>query len=769
MEWLRNNGFVGSVRPLRAIGPPDGGCDPTACYDSFKEHWQQAWLIIQRNQQLPSHDDVLGVVNHLEQMVSLLVYDIKNNLNPSDCLGYLLDENLLEKLYNWSIGTGKYINAVRLEQLKLYETLLNHSRHVLLVRDSFLRPLLRLLESCQNDVLQNQSEKRLIALLYQLCVQLMQNVDLVDLFLRTEPKPKFLLFTLLINYVYRDDSIGMQARDALLLCMSLSKKKRNVADYILNQSNMDVLLVSGLGGLYSILPLVLTDVTAPDWHRLTADDVKDIKDLSEFITSLEFINAVAHVAHPDIAKGLEEFMHRGFFIPVLGPALLQSNCAEQTTAIAYLELILRTVTQPGLLYPLLQFLLKSEYDGERLLTILIDRIDSEPQLTLVSLALFESLLDLNCEDVMLELVFKYLRPCLHVMLSQRCTSFPLDMRCQSFEKLLTLSPTCCDTLSVIPKIDGRPVYQQSLYGNYHAYLYDARNKINLCQIMCSNWNNSYAGCDSSLGESSGYESLKQKIESDADGRDRERPIWQISSKKIDKDDMEKFVDDPNCLTSSDAIGPFLTVILNKLKVLLNNTIYVNLHLTGLISRLAVYPLSLLRSYLLDHSLILQPNVPSLFQIIASLKTVIDTYMLRQADWPALIEEARLFLVDRETRLVNARRERFSCPLPPVPTPQQQNLSDSDNQPFSRNKGIRRSFTSSISSISSMFNRRHSHVETSMPQQMVQLDGSPESLVYPKFTESQHVAICAVLLDEWVKELAALAQEHAVSQLTSLYK
>jgi len=116
------------------------------------------------------------------------------------------------------------------------------------------------------------------------------------------------------------------------------------------------------------------------------------------------------VAHTSIRRQLQEFLYRGFLIPVLGQALLQTNIQEQVAATAYLELIVRTVTEPGLLHAVLQFLIKVEYDGERLLNMLIQRIQSnDMQLSLVSLALFESMIDLNCEDLLLELVFKYLQ------------------------------------------------------------------------------------------------------------------------------------------------------------------------------------------------------------------------------------------------------------------------------------------------------------------------------------------------------------------------
>lgn len=77
----------------------------------------------------------------------------------------------------------RYSNAVRLEQLKLYEQLVTNSRHqLLLVHESFLRPLLKLLTSSLGAEYPTDVEKRLVILLNQLCVVLMQNVNLLDLF-----------------------------------------------------------------------------------------------------------------------------------------------------------------------------------------------------------------------------------------------------------------------------------------------------------------------------------------------------------------------------------------------------------------------------------------------------------------------------------------------------------------------------------------------------------------------------------------------------------
>lgn len=162
--WLRNNPF--NQKNNRIAINPEEECDPQACYDSFKGHWDQALKILQRVQvsriilsikrynqqviylmyinnlsascrrliilkfgtalqQLPSHDDVLGVVNHLEQMVTLLIYDMKKTdrlcltVNSSKCLEYLLVENILDKLFDWSMKSGKQVVVIVLIIYKL--------------------------------------------------------------------------------------------------------------------------------------------------------------------------------------------------------------------------------------------------------------------------------------------------------------------------------------------------------------------------------------------------------------------------------------------------------------------------------------------------------------------------------------------------------------------------------------------------------------------------------------------------------------------------
>ncbi len=54
----------------------------------------------------------------------------------------------------------RFNNAVRLEQIKLYELLVSHSG-TLLAHETVTRPLLRLLEECSNDIMPLEIEKKI--------------------------------------------------------------------------------------------------------------------------------------------------------------------------------------------------------------------------------------------------------------------------------------------------------------------------------------------------------------------------------------------------------------------------------------------------------------------------------------------------------------------------------------------------------------------------------------------------------------------------------
>lgn len=56
---------------------------------------------------------------------------------------------------------------------------------------------------------------------------------------------------------------------------------------------------------------------------------------------------------------------------------LQTNVESQISAMVYLDLIVRSVTEPGLLSIMIKFLLDEEkFDEQRIIDVLIERINS---------------------------------------------------------------------------------------------------------------------------------------------------------------------------------------------------------------------------------------------------------------------------------------------------------------------------------------------------------------------------------------------------------
>lgn len=58
----------------------------------------------------------------------------------------------------------------------------------------------------------------------------------------------------------------------------------------------------------------------------------------------------------------------------------------------------------------------------------------------------------------------------------------------------------------------------------------------------------------------------------------------------------------------------MVVLLTKLENMLQNSLYVNILLTGIVAQLACYPQPLLRSFLLNTNMVFQPSVKSLIQV-----------------------------------------------------------------------------------------------------------------------------------------------------------
>uniref|UniRef100_A0A1I8G3E9 DUF5917 domain-containing protein n=1 Tax=Macrostomum lignano TaxID=282301 RepID=A0A1I8G3E9_9PLAT len=484
--------------------------DPDTRLEVFENHWDQVRQVMDATQgRAITGDDVEPVVHYVDQMLSLLIEErppaaaageaASAGQQPGQILACAERERVFDLLLAWSNrATGECLERLKLEQLKQYELLIGQCRQSVVGRVPILRPLLRLVQSCCSAGSSRAVESSVVLILHQLCVVLNRSPNLLDACLevgRAEAGSQFLVFSLLVPYVHREASIGQHARDALLLVMALSARNQEVGRFIAFSSDFCPVLATGLSGLYSSLPRRLP-VDSDDWCQLTPADWQRIPDLAQFLNSLDFCNVVVELAHPLVRDQLLHFIYSGFLKPVLGAALHQSSMDEVTAATAYLELFLRRVTEPALLKVLVRFVLLDYYDDYNILESLIGRIKfSNSLLGVVTMSLFRTLLNLHIEDVHYQLLYRYLIPCQHLMLSQRRCLRDNEPYARAADKFASLVPSCCvqDTgeEAISPAADRLRAYESP-----HAeYLRDAAERIVERTVASRRWAFRYDGVD----------------------------------------------------------------------------------------------------------------------------------------------------------------------------------------------------------------------------------------------------------------------------------
>lgn len=124
-------------------------------------------------------------------------------------------------------------------------------------------------------------------------------------------------------------------------------------------------------------------------------------------------------------------------------------------ATAYLELFIRRITEPKFLALFLRFLFTEVHDNDKpIIDLIVNRLTLQSQLSTVTLSLLETLIGLNCEDVMLWLIFRHLIGQTAFLPSQRAIIRHPDLHGRAAEKLLQMTPICCLEAKTISSIGG---------------------------------------------------------------------------------------------------------------------------------------------------------------------------------------------------------------------------------------------------------------------------------------------------------------------------
>ncbi|XP_021098868.1 FTS and Hook-interacting protein isoform X4 [Heterocephalus glaber] len=736
--------------------------DPETCLMVFKNHWSQVVRILERQgpRVAPGGaDDLSAVRNHTYQMLTLLAEDRavpSVPTGPGPLLEFALREDLLTRVLAWQLQwdeLGDGVEERRTEQLKLFEMLVSEARQPLLRHGPVREALLTLLDACGHPVPSSPAlDEGLVLLLSQLCVCVAREPSLLEFFLQPPPEPgaapRLLLFSRLVPFVHREGTLGQQARDALLLLMALSAGSPTVGRYIADHSYFCPVLATGLSALYSSLPRKI-EVPGDDWHCLRREDWVGVPALALFMSSLEFCNAVIQVAHPLVQKQLVDYIHNGFLVPVIGPALHKTSVEEMIASTAYLELFLRSISEPALLRTFLRFLLLHRHDTHTILDTLVARIGSNSRLCMVSLSLFRTLLNLSCEDVLLQLVLRYLVPCNHVMLSQKPAVRDVDLYGRAADKFLSLIPRCCRHGAPSPP---RPEHASWARGGPSR---EAGRREDITGPGSPS-------IDSSSVVTVPRPSTPSRLafflrQQSLGGPESPGPTPHSPGLAASPASSPG-----RRLSPAEEPGPFMAVLFAKLENMLQNSVYVNFLLTGLVAQLACHPQPLLRSFLLNTNMVFQPSVKSLLQVLGSVKNKIESFAASQEDFPALLSKAKKYLIARgkldwaegpttgsaprrSDPLVKSRRPSLGeLLLRHAHSPTRARQATQILQPGRDGAGLGLGGGSPGASTPVLFPK----------------GGAPER--QGEALRVKNAVYCAVIFPEFLKELAAISQAHAVT-------
>lgn len=326
------------------------------------------------------------------------------------------------------------------------------------------------------------------------------------------------------------------------------------------------------------------------------------------------------------------------------------------------------------------------------------------------------MVDLSCEDVMLELIFRHLLPCRHLsgnQVEQKKIIDDVSLFDTYAEEFLALIPTCCysSTSSGLPapipshfnldSLDSMassnlssgsnddmslsPVFARPftstifILHNYIDYLNDAHFTIYNTAQATTSWSLKYDAPQSVLSPSSSEHTFSDSgiymiNNANNSANDRFSPneaSSQVSSPGSDSEQASKgnHVNGQFNDEESPVIGLFLHTLLLRLENMIENDVYSNLQLTGLISRLAAFPQPLLRTFLLSNKFSFVPGVKSLWEVLADLQSKVDSLSKDVSRFDELLSRARQFFNAREERLLSCNspvryfRDQLNSPEP----------------------------------------------------------------------------------------------------------
>ncbi|XP_055974956.1 FHF complex subunit HOOK-interacting protein 2B [Sorex fumeus] len=636
--------------------------------EAFVEHWKGIthYYIESTDENTPVKKT--DIPWRLKQMLDILVYEEQQQAAASEagpCLEYLLQHKILETLC--TLGKAEYPPGMRQQVLQFFSKVLAQVQHPLLHYLHVHRPVQKLLR-LGGTAPGSLTEKEEVQFTTVLCSKIQQEPDLLTYILegkkmvsgkkasretptlpseaasaRDQPVPSpaperaprgaqagspqppaeteepdggagdsSLVTSLLGLCRSKKGRVALKARENLLLLLSLASPA--AAAHLVHSRACCPALVAHLARLYQSLPAFLdpADIAALEgvsWRLPTApsDEASSFpgrEALAAFLGWFDYCDHLILEAHPVVADALAKAVAEKLLVEILQPQLLHVSEQALLTTTALLTAMLRQLRAPALLREVVAFLLgpdqppaaaAAEDSPPTLCTHLIRHCDHlSDEISITTLRLFEELLQKPDPRILHSLVLCHLEGRPYV--ARGCPE-P-----ENYEDTLDLEedpyfsdgfldtgfqPSAKPPPAPATNSDGRTAVTEIVNSflclvpeeaktsafleetGYDTYVHDAYGLFQECSSRVTPW---------------GWPPSPAPL----DPHEPERPFFE---------------------------GAFLQMLFDRMSRILEQPYSLNLQVTSVLSRLALFPHPHVHEYLLDPYISLAPGCRSLFSVL----------------------------------------------------------------------------------------------------------------------------------------------------------
>ncbi|XP_056427057.1 FHF complex subunit HOOK-interacting protein 2B isoform X2 [Hyla sarda] len=590
---------------------------------SFIQHWKGVtqYYLETTDESCPARNT--DIPWRLRQLLDILVFEENGcgtredpegtNSGPVDntgpCMEYLLQHKILETLC--TLAKAEYPPGMRQQVLVFFSRLLSKVQRPLLHYINVHRPVQKLI-ALGGDTVGVTAHKEELQFLISICTKLEKDPSLLCHVLETQT-----------------GRLAVRAREALLGVLRAAQQEGRAR--LIAQSDLSKQVVQRLCELHHEIPLSThpCDITAADgtdWRAEVSSEEynampPEVSAVRRFLCWVEYCNCLLKESHEVIAETIADSIAERYLRGILQEELLHVSELRILRSTALLSAVLQRLNPSALTHRLLSFLLGVDRGPEKrntsepqLRTQLIQRCNHlSDEISLTTLRLFEEILQFPEEICMYSLVLRnlesrgYLSAVHEESRGQDSEAFEgtdeleedpyftdgfpdtgLRLNNGNKDRSTESSGTEQNVRSFLSLV---PEEMKSSDSGFDTYLQDALVQYRGCCQHASSW---------------GWPTSSQPLSTSHSGQ-------------------EEFYE-----------GLFLQVLLDRLGSILDQPYEMNLQVTSLLTRIALFPHPHIQEYLLNPFINLAPGARTLFSVLVRVVADLAQRSQRVSDFREML-------------------------------------------------------------------------------------------------------------------------------------